>query len=171
VCVCEDLGFGSVPLVEQAWQVVVVRSVSSSVQVGSLDRAGRHGTGAVSKYIRFLCTWVEEPGVYDRMIMAGVDSSNNAVLPLRRDNGRYAVAVTPSATINNACLIDDDQAEACNALSLLCVVVVDLMLSCYMSAYLSDMVVDGGLAWPGCLDRASHELPHRDISHHLVHEK
>ena len=36
---------------------------------------------------------------------------------------------------------------------------------------LSDMVGDGGLAWPGCLDRASHELPHRDISHHLIHEK
>jgi hypothetical protein len=36
---------------------------------------------------------------------------------------------------------------------------------------LSDMVVDGGLAWPGCLDRASHELPHRDISHHSIHEK
>jgi len=55
--------------------------------------------------------WVVEGSCLESamIVIAGVDINNNAVLPLRRDNERYAVAVTPSATINTACLINDGE--------------------------------------------------------------
>lgn len=99
-------------------------------------RSTRHGC---CEYIRLLCTGRRDrESTYD----GRVDNSNNAVLPLRRDNERYAVAVTPSATINTACLNDDEQAEACTAIFLLCIVVVDVML--YVCLTWSAME-----AWPG----------------------
>jgi hypothetical protein len=68
--------------------------------------------------------------------------------------------------INAACLIDDEQAEACNnAVSLLCNRGSRLDAIC-----LSDMVGDGGLAASIALPTSCH-IESRDISHHAIHEK
>jgi hypothetical protein len=82
---------------------------------------------------------------------------------LSEDNERYAVAVTPSATITTACLIGDEQAEACNAISLLCNRGSRLDAIC-----LSDMVGDGGLAasialLTSCHIETSHTIHQREV--------
>jgi len=114
----------------------------------------------VSKYARqrYLCAGLEGAELESVMkMMTGMDENNNAVLPLRRDNERYAVAVTPSATINAACLIDDEQAEACHWHFLVVYRVVSLTLL-YVCLTWSAMVV----VWLPAFLAASIA----DISHH-----